>query len=444
MKVQIENISSFERKIFFEIPSDVVSQEMESTYRALNRNVKLKGFRPGKVPRSILERYYKTQVEEEVASKLIKDSYGKAVEEHRLTPVVEPTVLDRTFEAGKDFKYTVTVEVKPEVAVEGYLGMEVERAKVSVSEDEVEARLKDLQDTHAQLKPLGMNRPIQEKDLVIFDFEGTYSGQPLEGWKAHDHLAEVGSKTLLGNLDLQLIGLSRNEEKDVSITLPETYSKKELSGKSIQVHLKVKEIKEKILPVLDDEFAKDVGNYNTVADLKARLHQTLREQKQAQANQAAKEKLLSMLVEKNPFPISKSMIERQVQTLIARTELRLARQGMKLEEASLDRQQLHDSFMPTAEKEVRGALILEKIAEMEKLSVGEAELEAKFEQMAGQLNQRVEAVKGYYQKEGLLEDLRAQIREEKTLDFLLSQAKIPEGPTGPAETPQVARPEETK
>jgi trigger factor len=444
MKVQIENISSFERKIFFEIPSDVVSQEMESTYRALNRNVKVKGFRPGKVPRSILERYYKTQVEEEVASKLIKDSYGKAVEEHRLTPVVEPTVLDRAFEAGKDFKYTVTVEVKPEVAVEGYLGMEVERAKVSVSEDEVEARLKDLQDTHAQLKPLGMNRPIQEKDLVIFDFEGTYSGQPLEGWKAHDHLAEVGSKTLLGNLDLQLIGLSRNEEKDVSITLPETYSKKELSGKSIQVHLKVKEIKEKILPVLDDEFAKDVGNYNTVADLKARLHQTLREQKQAQANQAAKEKLLSMLVEKNPFPISKSMIERQVQTLIARTELRLARQGMKLEEASLDRQQLHDSFMPTAEKEVRGALILEKIAEMEKLSVGEAELEAKFEQMAGQLNQRVEAVKGYYQKEGLLEDLRAQIREEKTLDFLLSQAKIAEGPTGPAETPQVARPEETK
>jgi trigger factor len=444
MKVQIENISSFERKIFFEIPSDVVSQEMESTYRALNRNVKIKGFRPGKVPRSILERYYKNQVEEEVASKLIKDSYGKAVEEHRLTPVVEPTVLDRTFEAGKNFKYTVTVEVKPEVAVEGYLGVEVEKAEISVSEEEVEARLKDLQDTHAQLKPLGTNRPIQEKDFVIFDFEGTYSGRPLEGWKANDHLAEVGSKALVGNLDLQLIGLSRNEEKDVSITLPETYSKKELSGKTIQVHLKVKEIKEKILPVLDDEFAKDVGNYNTVADLKARVHQTIREQKEAQANQAAKEKLLSMLVEKNPFPISKSMVERQVQTLIARTELRLARQGMKLEEANLDRQQLHDSFMPTAEKDVRGALILEKIAEMENLSVGEADLEAKFEQMAAQLNQRVEAVKGYYQKEGLLEDLRVQIREEKTLDFLLSRAKIVGGPTRPAETLPIARPEEAK
>jgi len=301
MKVQIEKISPFERKIFFEIPSHVVSQEMESTYRALNRNVKLKGFRPGKVPRSILERYYKSQVEEEVVSKLIKDSYGKAVEEHHLFPVVAPTVLDRTFGAGEDFKYTVTVEVKPEMAVEGYLGLEVEKETVSVSEEEVQARLKGLQDTHAQLKPLETERPIQEKDFVVLDFEGTLSGRPLEGWKVQDHLVEVGSKTLVGDLDMQLIGLSRNVEKDVSITLPEAYSKKELAGKAIDIHLRVKEVKEKILPRLDDEFAKDVGNFNTLADLQARLRQTLEEEKQAQARQAAKGNLLSMLG-KAPFP----------------------------------------------------------------------------------------------------------------------------------------------
>ncbi len=444
MKVQIEKISPFERKIFFEIPSEVVSQEMESTYRALNRNVKLKGFRPGKAPRSILERYYKSQVEEEVVSKLIKDSYGKAVEEHHLFPVVAPTVLDRTFGAGEDFKYTVTVEVKPEVTVEGYLGLEVEKETPSVSEEEVQTRLKGLQDTHAQLKPLEKDRPIQEKDFVILDFEGTLSGRPLEGWKVQDHLVEVGSKTLVGDLDMQLIGFSRSEEKDISITLPETYSKKELAGKAIDVHLKVKEVKEKILPRLDDEFAKDVGNFNTLADLKGRLRQTLEEEKQAMASQAAKGKLLSMLVEKHPFQIPKSMVEHQVETLIARTELRLARQGMKLEEASLDRQKLHDSFMPTAEKEVRGSLILEKIAEIEKLSISEAEVEASLEKTAAQLNQRVDAVKNYYKKQGLLEDLRIQILEEKTLDFLLSKAKIIERPSAPAETPQDARPEETK
>jgi len=444
MKVQIEKTSPIERKIFFEIPNDVVSQEVESTYRALNRNVKLKGFRPGKAPRSMLQRYYKNQVEEEVVSKLIKDSYGKAVEEYHLTPVAAPTVLDHTFEADKDFKYTVTVEVKPDVTVEGYLGLEVEKAAVSVSEEEVQARLKDLQETHAQLKPLETKRPIQEKDFVIIDFVGSQSGRPLEGWKVQDHLVEVGSKTLVGDLDRQLIGLSQDEEKDLSLTLPETHSKKELAGQKIDVHIKVKEVKEKILPPLDDEFAKDVGNFNTLADLKARLRQTIEEEKQAQANRAAKEKLLATLVEKHSFPIPKSMVERHVQNLIARAELRLARQGMKLEDASLDRQQLHDSFLPTAEKEVRGSLLLEKIAEMEKISVNEAELGGRLVKMSVQLNQRVEAVKSYYQKEGLLEDLRAQILEEKTLDFLLSQSKISARPSHPAQTFPGARPEEKK
>jgi trigger factor len=366
------------------------------------------------------------------------------VEEYHLAPVVAPTVLDHTFDARKDFKYSVTVEVKPEVTVEGYSGLEVEKAAVSVSEEGVQARLKELQETHAQLKPLGTKRPIQAKDFVIIDFEGLHSGRPLEGWKAQDHLVEAGSKTLVGDLDQQLLGLSQDEEKDLSLTLPETYSKKELAGQKIDVHIKVKEIKEKILPPLDDEFAKDVGNFNTLADLKVRLHQTLEEEKQAEANRAAKEKLLATLVEKHSFAVPKSMVERHVQNLISRTELRLARQGMKLEEANLDRQKLHDSFLPTAEKDVRGSLILEKIAEMEKLSVSEAELAGRLEKMAAQLNQRVEALKSYYQKEGLLENLRAQILEEKTLDFLLSQSKVSERPINPAEISPGAHPEEKK
>jgi trigger factor len=366
------------------------------------------------------------------------------VEEYHLTPVVAPTVLDHTFDAGKDFKYAVTVEVKPEVAVEGYSGLEVEKPPVTVSEEDVQARLKELQETHAQLKPLGTQRPIQAKDFVIIDFEGFHSGKPLEGWKAQDHLVEAGSKTLVGELDVQLLGLSQNEEKNIALTLPETYSKKELAGQKIDVHIKVKEIKEKILPPLDDEFAKDVGNFTSLTDLQARLRQNIEDEKHAQVDRAAKEKILAALVEKHSFAVPKSMVEHHVRNLISRTELRLARQGMKLEEANLDRQKLHDSFLPTAEKDVRGSLILEKIAEMEKLSVSEAELTGRFEKMAAQLNQRVEALKSYYQKEGLLEDLRAQILEEKTLDFLLSQSKVTERPGNPAEISPGAHLEEKK
>ena len=187
-----------------------------------------------------------------------------------------------------------------------------------------------------------------------------------------------------------------------------------------------------------------MGNFNSLADLRDRLRQNIEEEKHAQADRAAKEKLLAALVEKHSFAVPKSMVERHVQNLISSTELRLARQGMKLEEANLDRQKLHDSFLPTAEKDVLGSLILEKIAEMEKLYVSEAELTGRFEKMAAQLNQRVEALKGYYQKEGLLEEFRAQILEEKTLDFLLSQSKVTERPGNPAEISPGTHPEEKK
>ena len=435
MKVQIENTGPFGKKIFFEIPSDVVSQQVETTYRALNRNVKLKGFRPGKVPRSILERHYKNQVENEVISKLIEDSYEKAVAEHQLYPVSPPTLIDRTFEMGKDFTYTLSIEVKPEISVEEYLGLQVEKPTFEVSEEEVEHQLRMLQDTHAQLKPLEAQRPVQEKDFVLMDFVGTLDGQPLEGWNVQNHLVEAGSKTLVGELDVHLIGLSVNQEKEIPVTLPASYPKAEWAGKSIQVRVTVKEIKEKILPPLDDEFAKDVGEFKNLAELKDRLRNSLTEQKQAQANQAAKENLLHLLREKHPFPVPPSMIDRQVDTLIARTELQLSRQGLKIDEVSRDQAKLRESFRPRAEKEVRDSLILEKIAEREHLAVSDPELDERLGQMAAQLKQRPEAIKSYYRKEDRLENLRALMLEEKTLDFLLGKATITEKrETSPSKT----------
>jgi trigger factor len=427
MKVQIENTGPFEKKIFFEIPREVVSQEVESTYKALNRNVKLKGFRPGKVPRSILERYYKSQVENEVITRLIEDSYGKAVEENNLFPVAPPSVVDRTFEPGKDFTYTVTVEVKPEIAVEGYLDLEVEKPAVMVMDEEVESRLKALQENHAQIKPLEADRPVQEKDLVIVDFEGSLGGKPLEGWTVKDHLVEVGSQTLVGGLDRKLIGLPPGQNQEIPLTLPDDYPRKELAGKDITVRVQVKELKEKILPALDDEFAKEVGDFQNLPELKEGVRKNLQEQKEIQATQAAREKLLDLLREKHPFGVPQSLIDRQVENIMARTEVRLARQGVKMDTANLDNQKLRESLRPAAEKEVRSTLILEKVAEKEEITVNDEEMDQKLEKLAAQMNQRVEAVKSYYRKNDRLEDLRAMIREEKTLDFLLSRAKIKEG-----------------
>jgi trigger factor len=357
---------------------------------------------------------------------LISDSYVKAVDDRKLFPVSEPAVLERQFEEGKDFKYSVSIEVKPEVGVEGYKGLETEKEKVPVTDADVDTRLRELQEHHAQLKPVEIKRPVKEKDFVVFDFEGTLDGKPLEGWKANDHLTEVGRKLLIADLDSHLVGLLPNEEKDIVLTLPEAYGRKELAGKQIQVHVKVKEIKEKILPALDDDFAKDVGDDATLADLKGRLRQTLEEQREAQANQAAKDKILGRLIEKTSFPVPKSMMDRQVRAIMSRAEVRLASQGVRINPQDPDRQKIQESLLPTAEKEIRGMLILEKIGELEKISISEDELGKRLERIAQELNQRPEALRSFYQKEDRLDDLRAQMREEKTLEFLLSQAKITE------------------
>lgn len=424
MQIEVESLNAVEKKISVKIPAEIVSREMEAAYRVLNQKIKLKGFRPGKVPQSILSRLYKTQVEEEVATKLIENSLPEAVKKYQLAPVSEPNLLSHAFTEEKEFAYSVSLEVKPEINVQDYLGLEVEIPELSVREEEINGELKKLQEAHAQLKPIEHLRPIQEKDVVLIDFEGTFAGKPIEGWKAVNHLVEVGSRSLIGNLDEKLIGLRVNEEKDIPLILPPDYLQSELAGKEISVHLKVKEIKEKILPNLDDEFAKDLGDYQTLVDLKENLRRSIEERKKNQARQIAKEKILQILIERHPFPVPKSMVERQVQNLLARAELQFAKEGRKIEVNSPEWARLRESFLPLAEKEVRGSLILEKIGEIEKISVSETELDEQLEKLAKRLNQRVEAVKNLYHQRNMLEDLRRGILEEKTLDFLIEKAKI--------------------
>ncbi len=424
MQVEIENLTPLEKKILVRIPADVTTREMEATYRDLNKKITLKGFRPGKVPLSILIRLYKTQVEEEVASKLINDSLAEAMKDHNLAPVSEPNVLNHAFTSEREFTYAVSFEVKPEFTVQDYLGIEIEVPEMVVTEEEINAELKKLQESHAQLKPLEASRPIKEKDMVLIDFEGTLAGKSIEGWKVANHLVEAGSGTLIGDLDKTLIGMQVGEEKDLNLTLPADYLQKDLAGKEITVHLKVKEIKEKILPNLDDEFAKDLGDYQTLNDLKENLRRLLSERKKEEVRQITREKILEKLLAQHSFSVPKSMIDRQVQSFMVRTELQLAKEGRRLESASPEGEKLRQTLLPLAEKEVRSSLILEKIAEQEKIPVGEADLDAHLEKLAKRLNRRVEAIKNLYQQRNLMDELRQQVIEEKALDFLIEKAKI--------------------
>jgi len=309
MNVNVEEISSIKKKVSIEIPGDEVTKEVDSFYKDLGKKANIKGFRPGKVPRNILERYFKDYVKAEVVQKLIGESYPKALTEANLEPVAPPVIDPGEFSEGKSFQYSAVIDVKPDIKLEGYTGLKIEGKKEELKDEEVEQRLKSLQNLHANLKTVSEGRPIQTGDYVIVDYEASVGGKPLEGAKALDFTVEVGSGQFIPTFEEKLIGLNPGEEKEIEVSFPEDYGYQKWAGKTILFHVKIKEIKEKILPVLDDEFAKDLGDYSSLEELKTKLRGEIEKEKELALESQLKEQVVEQLLEANLFVVSESLVE---------------------------------------------------------------------------------------------------------------------------------------
>lgn len=424
MKANVEEISSIKKKVSIEIPEDQVTQEVESFYKDVGKKAKIKGFRPGKVPRNILERYFKDYVKAEVIQKLIEETYPKALSETDLHPVSPPVIDPGEFEVGKPFQYSVVLEVKPEVKLEGYTGLKIEGKKEEVKDEEVEGRLKALQNLHANLKTISEARPIQAGDYVIVDYEASMGGKPLEGGKAIDFTVEVGSGQFIPAFEEKLIGLKPEEEKEIEVYFPEDYGYQKWAGKTISFHVKIKEIKEKILPPLDDEFAKDLGDYASFEELKAKLKGEIEKEKELGLERQLKDQVMDQLLEANPFEVPESLVEEQTKTLVSDTKLRLAAQGVDLKNLGLSEEKLQEDYKAMAQKQVKTFLILEKIAGQEGIAVTDDEADDRLREMSERMHQKFDVVKRYYEKNGLLPEVKAGIIRDKTLNFLLEKASI--------------------
>jgi trigger factor len=424
MKANVEEISSIKKKVSIEIPEDQVTQEVESFYKDVGKKAKIKGFRPGKVPRNILERYFKDYVKAEVIQKLIEETYPKALSEADLHPVSPPVIDPGEFEVGKPFQYSAVLEVKPEVKLEGYTGLKIEGKKEEVKDEEVEGRLKALQNLHANLKTISEARPIQAGDYVIVDYEASMGGKPLEGGKAIDFTVEVGSGQFIPAFEEKLIGLKPEEEKEIEVSFPEDYGYQKWAGKTISFHVKIKEIKEKILPPLDDEFAKDLGDYSSFEELKAKLKGEIEKEKELGLERQLKDQVMDQLLEANPFEVPESLVEEQTKTLVSDTKLRLAAQGVDLKNLGLSEEKLQEDYKAMAQKQVKTFLILEKIADQEGIAVTDEEADDRLREMSEKMHQKFDVVKRYYEKNGLLPEVKAGIIRDKTLNFLLEKASI--------------------
>ena len=424
MKTSVEEISSIKKKVFIEIPEDQVNKEVESFYKDLGKKAKIKGFRPGKVPRNILERYFKDYVKTEVVQKLIQDTYPQALSEIDLQPVSPPVIDPGEFEGGKSFQYSAVIEVKPDIKLEGYTGLKIEGKKEEVKDEEVEERLRALQNLHANLKTISEARPIQAGDYVIVDYEASMGGKPLEGGKAIDFTVEVGSGQFIPALEEKLIGLKPEEEKEIEVSFPEDYGYQKWAGKTISFHVKIKEIKEKILPPLDDEFAKDLGDYSSFEELKAKLKGEIEKEKELVLERQLKDQVVDQLLEANPFEVPESLVEEQTKAMVSDTKLKLAAQGVVLKNLGVTEEKLQEDYKAMAQKQVKTFLILDKIASQEGIAVTDEEADDRLKEMAERMHQKFDVVKRYYEKNELLPEVKAGIIRDKILNFLLEKANV--------------------
>lgn len=429
MDVVVEKLTDLTRKITITLPEGDVQKELKGAYDKVQKDVKLKGFRRGKVPRSVILKNFQQKVEAEVAEKLVQDTYFTAIEQEKIDPVVHPEISEPRFKEDGTFSYVAMIDTKPEFELQGYKGLEVEKPVVAVSDEEIAAELESLRVEMAPLRSV-VDRPVAKGDVAVVDFQGFYNDKPMKEVKNDNFSVEVGSGRISPEFEEKLVGMQKGEEASHEVEFPAKYPNPVLAGKKVTFKVKMKEIKERLLPELDDEFAKDVGSeYATLAELKAAIHERLQKQKEEKADGDLTDRIMHKLLEIHTFPVPVRLVRYEVEEMIKTTEKSLEQNGLDLESAGINRTELAERNRATAEKRVRGDFILKKIAEVEAIKVNEEDMDRGFKRIGDQYNMPVAQVKEYFG--GSRDDLLPFVNEllnEKILAFLRAEAKLVDAP----------------
>jgi len=422
MKSVVEDLSSVKKKINVEITPEAVSKEMEKALADVAKKARIAGFRPGKAPKAIVEKHYGEEVRNEVVQRLVTESYLQALQENNLNPVEVPHIENvSSLAKGTPLTFTATVEVRPKIELGTYDGIEVKEQNLAVSDDELNQTIDRLREMYAQLEVVE-GRPLEKNDTAIIDFEGFRDNKPIEGAKASGHMLSLGANSLIPGFEDQLVGMNAGETREIKVTFPADYQNKDIAGKDATFTVTLKEIKKKVLPEFNDEFAKDIGGDKSVAELKEGIKKDLEARKRDEQASAQREEILSKLVEAHTFDIPPGMVERELQAMARQQATRLARQGMDMKTFNVAK--FFEEHKAVAEKRVKGLLLLDVIAEKEKVEVSDQELNAALAAMARSSRQTVDAVKKYYESlDGGLDNLRTSLTQEKTLGLLLSRSK---------------------
>lgn len=425
MNVSVEELSSIKKKLVIEVDADQVAEKIEASYQKIAQTADLKGFRKGKVPRNLLEKHYAPRMEHEVTGSLINETLYRALLDNEIIAVSQPEVVDSAqLEKGKGFTYQAEVEVKPSVVAKDYTGVALDKEIYQFNDEVVDQRLEEMAASRAQLE-VTSRKKARLGDTVILDFEGFIDDTPFENGAATDHQLELGSNSFIPGFEDQLVGLKREDAKDIEVTFPESYGSKDLAGKPAVFKVLIKEIKEKVQPKLDEAFATELG-CETLDELRGKLKDDIVKQEEGRVDNQMQEQLMNVLVEKNPLEVPGGMVQNQLDNLKQSFAGRLQAQGMTLEMLGMNDETFASTYRPMAEQQVKGELILEAIAKQEEITTEDADIECKIKEIAAESNAPLDNVQEYFKKPEMRHGLENQIQHDKVLAFLIDKSVVTE------------------
>jgi len=423
-EVKIEEISPVKKKLSFEISWEEVKKALDSAYETVGKKARIRGFRPGKTPRRVLEIYFKDQAEGEAITSLVNTTYVEALKENSITAVTDPEIHQQGIETNKNFTYEATVEIEPIFDPRDYMNLTLEKRGVTVIDEDVETRLQELRSMYSSLKDLEEDRGVIDGDFVMINFEGRIAGELRKELTEENYALTVGAKKLVPGFEEQLIGMKKGETREFKITFPSDYPTKELAGSEAGFRVVMKDIKVKVLPDLNEDFIKNFDQYDSLAALKEDVRKSIQEQREAEAASTMRKNLMDQLLNVNRYDVPSAYVERQILNMMVDAQRRMVYGGMDPDQATNMAVNLHDRLKDDAVRIVKSTLLLQKIAEKESIQVYEKEVEEKLKEIGDKYKQSYESVRQSYEQQNLLESFRSKLLEEKTLDFIESKANI--------------------
>ncbi|MBX3039855.1 MAG: trigger factor [Bdellovibrionaceae bacterium] len=428
MKSTVEQSSSLHRKLNVEVPAAVVAGAFERVYQGIQKEATIKGFRKGKAPLATLKSIYGDRVKQDVAQDLIQRAYGEALSEHKLEPISSPEFEFEDPKESKDFSFTASFDVRPEIKLKKYEGLEVEKEKLEFDEAKIEQVLENIRASRATQEDILEDRAAQKNDIAIIDFDGSVGGQPLEGGKGEGHQLELGSNSFIEGFEDGVIGMKVGQEKTLNLKFPTPYHSAELAGKDVEFKVKLTALKKKVLPELTPEFLASLGGPSDLEGLKTSIREDLERSEKKRIEDAFKNTLLKTLVRENPVEVPPSLLKDQKAALIEDFHKRMHEQGLSHAEFESYVQKWDGDFEKTASEMIQSSFLVDTLARQNDLICKSEDLDKKFAEYAQQTGIEESRIREFYARPEQTSRLTYMITEEKVVEFLTKTVKVKEVP----------------